>query len=52
MNYFVQYLAQATRVRPIESPIRVLGIDLGTTNCTAAGLSHQAEPLGFVFLLE
>jgi molecular chaperone DnaK (HSP70) len=48
MNPFLDYLNQAVQVQPIDGPLRVLGIDLGTTNSTVAELvwsPGQAEPL-------
>jgi molecular chaperone DnaK (HSP70) len=36
MNPFLDYLNQAAHHQPIDGPLRVLGIDLGTTNSTVA----------------
>jgi molecular chaperone DnaK (HSP70) len=36
MNAFHEYLKQASQAHAIDGPLRVLGIDLGTTNSTAA----------------
>ncbi|MBY0523538.1 MAG: Hsp70 family protein, partial [Gemmataceae bacterium] len=46
MNFFFEYLKQAAQTQSINGPLRALGIDLGTTNSTAAEIvwsPDQAE---------
>jgi hypothetical protein len=47
MNPFLEYLKQAVQIQPTDSTMRVLGIDLGTTNSTVTEIvwsPGQPEP--------
>jgi molecular chaperone DnaK (HSP70)/tetratricopeptide (TPR) repeat protein len=46
MNPFLEYLKQAAQIESIDSPLRVLGIDLGTTNSTAAEIVWSPDQAG------
>ncbi len=46
MNAFVDYLKQESQGHSVNGPLRVLGIDLGTTNSTAAEIVWSPDQAG------